>query len=175
MSILKWLGMEPPASQGPEEADAIREIASKLERLEPGHARFLALLAFLLARVANVDLDVSAKETAEMERIVGAAGGLPAPEASLVVEIAKGQNRLFGPMQNYLATRELRERTTPEEKEAILHCLFAVSGADDDISVAEEETIRDIAKSLLLGNDDYLRIRAAWREKRAVLKPGRRA
>jgi len=174
MSILRWLGVaaegEPP--EPAQDADAIHAIAQRLQAYEPGHARFLALLAFLLARVANVDLEIGDAESREMERIVAAAGGLPPPEAALVVEIAKGQNRLFGPTQSYLATRELRDAISHEEKVALLHCLFAVSGADDAITAAEEEAVREIARTLLLSNDEYLAARLRWRDKRTVLRGG---
>jgi uncharacterized tellurite resistance protein B-like protein len=138
--------------------------------MEPAAARYLALFAFLLARVANVDLDISDAETQEMERLVETYGELPAAQAALVVQIAKAQNRLFGETQNFLAGREFRDAATEEQKRHLLHCLFAVSAADESISVAEEETIRAISRELLVGNDEYLAIRSAYREKRAVLR-----
>jgi uncharacterized tellurite resistance protein B-like protein len=139
--------------------------------MEPAAARHLALFAFLLARTANVDQDVSPEETREMERIVEAFGGLSTAQAALVVEIAKTQNRLFGATQNFLAAREFRDAATEDQKRDLLHCLFAVSAADDSISVEEEEVIRSISRELLLTNDEYLAIRSAYRDKRSVLKP----
>jgi hypothetical protein len=47
-----------------------------------------------------------------------------------------------------------------------------VSAADEAISVAEEESIREVARELLISNPEYLAIRSAYREKRAVLAKG---
>ncbi len=170
MSVIDWLlGRSRPE----QDDDVVRRISRELDSLEPEAARHLALFAFLLARVANVDHHVSAEETREMERIVEAFGGLSAGQASLVVEIAKTQNRLFGETQNFLAAREFRDVATEQQKRDLLHCLFAVSAADESISVEEEELIRQISRELLLTNDDYIAIRSAYRDKRAVFQTDR--
>jgi uncharacterized tellurite resistance protein B-like protein len=167
MSVLDWLlGRRESAPDD----DVIRRISRELEAMEPGLARYLALFAFLLARVANVDQEVSAEEVREMERLVEATGGLSQAQAALVVEVAKSQNRLFGGTQNFLAAREFRDAATPEQKSALLHCLFAVSAADGTITIPEEETIRAISRELLLTNEEYLVIRSAYREKRSVFQ-----
>ncbi len=168
MSALDWLGLGRRPVQ--EDTDVMRRIVRQLESMDPASARFLALFAFLLSRVANVDQDISDEETREMETQVEAFGGVPAPQAALVVGIAKVQNRMFGETHNFLATRELRDAATEAQKRDILHCLFSVSAADESISVAEEETIRQISRELLVTNDEYLAIRSAYRDKRAVLK-----
>lgn len=168
MSILDWLGLGKAPRD--EDDDVIHRIVRDLEAMEPAAARYLGLFAFLLARVANVDQEISDTETQEMERLVEAFGGLPPAQAALVVQIAKAQNRLFGETQNFLAARELRDLATEDQKRELLHCLFAVSAADDSISVAEEEAVRSIARELLLTNEEYIAIRSAYREKRAVLK-----
>jgi uncharacterized tellurite resistance protein B-like protein len=167
MSILEWLGLGSPRS---EDGDVIQRIVRELETMEPAAARFVALFAFLLARVANVDQDISPEETREMERLVQAYGGLSEAQAVLAVEIAKAQNRLFGETQNFLAAREFRDLATEDQKRDLLHCLFAVCAADESITVAEEETVRSIARELLLTNDEYIAIRSAYRDHRAVLK-----
>lgn len=167
MSILEWLGL---GGRRRDDGDVIHRIVRELEAMDPGTARHLALFAFLLARVANVDQDVSEAEVREMERVVETYGALSSAQAALVVQIARAQNQLFGETQNFLAAREFRDLATEAQKRELLHCLFAVSAADDSISVAEEEAVRSVARELLLTNDDYISIRSAYREKRAVLK-----
>ena len=170
MSILEWLGLALPDERAPGDPGAIHRIERQLETLEPARARHLALFAFLLARVADVDLHVGEAETRQMERLLEEEGGLPASQASLVVDIAKAENRHFGPTHNFLAAREFRDLATEDEKRTLLHCLFAVAAADDSISVAEEEAIREISRELLLDNEEYLAIRSRFRDKRAVLR-----
>jgi uncharacterized tellurite resistance protein B-like protein len=169
MSIWTWLGLgaAPAASR---EGDVVHAIAQQLEAMEPARARFLALFAYLLARVANVDLDISAEETRRMEGVLQEWGALTPAQAALVVQIAKSQNTLFGGTQNFNVTREFRDRASAEEKEALLHALFAVAAADETITVPEEEVIREISKEILLTNDEYLGIRAAYSAKRSVMK-----
>ena len=168
--MLDWLGLGGRANAREGEGDVIRRIVRELEAMDPKAARHLALFAFLLSRVANVDQDISEDETRAMEAIVETYGGISAAQAALVVQIAKAQNRLFGETRNFLAAREFRDAATEDQKRDLLHCLFAVSGADDAISLEEEEVIRSISHELLLGNDEYIAIRSAYRDKRTVLK-----
>lgn len=172
MSILEWLGLGKGGAGGrPEDgSDVVHRIVRELDALDPGAARYLALFAFLLARVAHVDQDVAREETRAMEELVVAFGRISPEQASLVVEIAKAQNRLFGETWNFLAARELRDLATEDQKRDLLHCLFAVSAADDSISIPEEEAIRSIASELGLTNQDYISIRSAYREKRSVFR-----
>jgi uncharacterized tellurite resistance protein B-like protein len=172
MSILSWLGLDR-ARRPEHDDDVVRDIVKQLESMAPDRARFLALFAFLLARVANVDLDITEAETRRMELVLQEWGQLTPGQSALVVQIAKSQNRLFGETQNFLVAREFRDRATNDEKRALLHSLFAVAASDDDISVAEEEGIRQIAREILVTNEEYLWIRSSYRDKRAVMKVGR--
>lgn len=167
MSIREWLGLAPAASG---DSDVVRRIVGQLEAMDPVEARHLALFAFLLARVANVDLDVTAAETGEMERLMERVGGLSPAQAALVAQIAKAQNRLLGSTHNFLAAREFRDIATREQKQGLLHCLFAIAASDGSISSAEEEEIRLVSRTVLLEDADYLAIRAAYSKKRSVMK-----
>jgi uncharacterized tellurite resistance protein B-like protein len=145
-------------------AEAVREIVAKLEGLEPERARYVAAFAFILGRVAHVDLEISPEETRAMERIVNAHGGLGEAEAILVVQIAKAQHRLLGSTENYTVTREFSRSATQEQKEGLLDCLFAVSAADRNVSGAEESEIRRIVKELDLTHADFIAARTRCRK-----------
>jgi uncharacterized tellurite resistance protein B-like protein len=173
MSILRLLGLRPAEGLGASDAEAtetVRRITRALEALEPARARYIAAFAFILSRVANADLEISEPETREMERIVREWGRLPEPQAVLVVQIAKSQNQLFGGTENFLVTRQFEAMASPDQKEDLLHCLFAVSAADDSISLVEENEIWKIASELGITHADYVSIRAGYRDKRRVLK-----
>lgn len=177
MSILKRLLGNANEVTPASEVEAVRRIARELEAMEPERARYVAAFAYLLSRVANADLRVSEEETLKMERIVQALGHMPPDQASLVVEIAKGQNRLFGGTENFLVTRELRDLATREQCLELLDCLFAVSAADESISGAEETQIRQIASELGFTHAELVQARSAYNDKREILKglPGRPA
>jgi uncharacterized tellurite resistance protein B-like protein len=172
VSILKLLGLAgpaPPPAAGTD-SETLRKITRALEAMEPEKARYIASFAFVLSRVANADMEISEAETREMERIVEQWAHLPEEQAILVVQIAKSQNLLFGGTENFVLTKMFKEMATPEQRQELLHCLFAVSAADDSISIVEENEIWKIAAELKVTHSEYVAIRADYRDKRQVLK-----
>ena len=160
-SLLSYLGLNPAA---PDASDAIRRIAGELDQLEPAQARSLAAFAFVLSRVAGADHEISSEETTLMERLVREKGGVGGEQATLVVEIARTQQRLFGGTDDFLVTRELGGLATDEQRLAIVDCLFAVAAADRSVQVAETNTIAHIAKQLRVDPADVSRIRSRYRD-----------
>ena len=143
MSLLRLLGFGTETDAAPDDRDAadtrtMRRIAAELETLPAARARYLAAFACILGRVAHADSSVSAAETAKMQEIVRVLGHLPAAQAVLVVEIAKNQVRLFGGTENFLVSRRFKELSTAGQRVELLDCVFAVSAADESITVAEE-------------------------------------
>jgi len=177
MSILKFLGINVDTTgqaTPTAETETVRKIVQKLDQLPEQQARYIAAFAFLLSRAARADLEISAEETALMERIVMQQSGLPEELALLVVQMAKTQNQLFGSTENYLVTREFERIATPEQKLALLDCLFAVTAADENITSEEDNVVKQIASELRLSHSDYIASRSRFREYLAVLKQGRR-
>ncbi len=170
MSLLKFLGLGDPSGEDDRDLEGVRTIVGALGTLEPARARHLAAFAYILSRVAHVDQHVSDEETRVIERIVAREGHLPEAQARLVVEIAKAQSTLFGGIEDFQVTREFSSRATHEEKLALLHCLFAVSSADDTIAVVEDNEIRRIARELRIEHADYINARIAHKAYLGVLK-----
>ena len=172
MSLLKFFGLGGPAERSGE-GDAskrVREIVQALERLDPDRARHIAAFAYILSRVARADLEISPEETLAIERIIRDLGGLEEAEAILVVQMAKTQSALFGGTDDYLVTRDFFRIASREEKVALLHCLFAVSAADQKISAVEDQEIRQIASEMALDHADFIEARSRYREYLSVLK-----
>jgi uncharacterized tellurite resistance protein B-like protein len=169
MSILKWLGLDAPEDAG-KDTDAVRRIASALDRIEPARARFIAAFAYLLGRVAYADREVTVEETHAMERIVRERAGLPEEQAVLIVQIAKSQNLLLGGTEDFLVARQFEQMATREEKLGLLDCLFAVSAADRSITVVEDNEISRIAQVLKLEHSDLVRARLAYKDYLRVLQ-----
>ena len=177
MGILDLLGLQrSPASSGAGSkqdhgaTDTVRRIVGELDRLDRSRARYLAAFAYVLSRVAAADLNISDVETDKMIEVVGRLGQIPEEQAVLVVAIAKNQNQLFGSTEDYLVTREFREVASDEQRHELLDCLFAVSAADDTITVDEEEQIRQIASELGLSLKEFTQARLAYSDKRSVFK-----
>ena len=179
MSLLELLGFGDDDTHETTTADAgdtetMRRIASELEALPEDRARYLAAFAYILGRVAYADSAVSAEEAQKMQEIVQVLGQVPEAQAVLVVEIAKSQVRLFGGTDNFLVSRRFRELSTRDQRLELLECVFAVSAADDSITVHEEGQARQISKELGLTHDEFIAARAAYQEHLEALKGLRR-
>ena len=171
MSILEWLrGARSSASAGRGDTDTVRRIVAELDKLDPDRARYLAAFAYVLSRVAGADLHISDVEAGMMVDIVRRVGHLQEEQAMLVVEIAKGQNRLFGGTENFLVTREFREVASDQERHELLDCLFAVAAADAAVSADEESQIWQIASEIGVPHAEYVKVRLAYSDKRTVLR-----
>src|SRR5262249_810414 len=129
-----------------------------------------AAFGYILGRVANADLTISPEEVHAMERIVMQQGQLPEEQAMIVVQTAKTRAQLFGGTENFLVTREFARLATREQCLALLDCLFAVSAAEDDISMVENNEIRQIASELGLEHRDFIQVRSAWVDRLNVVK-----
>jgi uncharacterized tellurite resistance protein B-like protein len=171
VSLLKFLGLGGTSDSGGNDLEGVRTIVDALDMLEPDRARHLAAFAYILSRVAHVDQHVSPEETAVIERVVADEGHLPPQQAKLVVEIAKAQSVLFGGVEDFQVTRQFASQASHEDKLALLHCLFAVSSADETIAVAEDNEIRRISRELRVEHPDYIAVRLAHRKHLGVLKP----
>jgi uncharacterized tellurite resistance protein B-like protein len=174
VSILEWLAaMRSPGPVGHGDTDTVRRIVTELDKLEPERARYVAAFAYVLSRVAGADLHISDVEAATMTAVVQRVGRLPEEQAILVVELAKGQNRLFGGTENFLVTREFRDIASDVQRRELLECLFSVAAADEAISAEEEAQISQIASELGVPRDEYLTVRLAYSAQRTILRQDR--
>jgi len=173
VSLLRFLGLgeDPGKKHDAGDTESVRRIAANLDRLEPSRAKYLAGFAYVLARVANADLEIDPTETAEMERSLAAISDLSESEIALAVAIAKSQARLLGGTENYVVTREFRESSTPEQRGQLLQCLYAVAAADGTISTIESSEIVGIAEELGFTRAEANALKSQYREKLSVLRP----
>lgn len=167
-------GRESPSDESVGDTATVRRIVGELESLPPERARFVAAFAFLLGRVANADLEISADETAAMERLIREVGELPEDQAVLATQIAKSQNRLFGGTESFQVARELRSISSADQRRHVLECLFAVSAADDEVDADEERQIRQVADELGLSHRDFVEARSTVHDQRTVIRRLRR-
>jgi uncharacterized tellurite resistance protein B-like protein len=146
------------------ETEAVRHIVARLEALPPGQARLLAGMAYVLARAAYADLDISDAETAAMEQQL-AESGLDQSQAVLVVEMAKLQEKTAGGTSDYVVTREFRELATDEQRLMVLRACYRVCAADDAISGMESATLDEIATELNISRADAGAVRTEFADK----------
>jgi len=174
MSLFTLLGFrdtdQDPNLSIVEDTETMQRIVSKLEALPEDRARYLAAFAYILGRAAYADSSVSAQETEKMLEIVQMLGQLPKAQASLVVEITKNQVRLSGGTENYLISRRFKKMSLLKQRLELLECVFAVSAADESITVAEEGQARQISKEIGLTHEQFLTARSGFVEHIEALK-----
>jgi uncharacterized tellurite resistance protein B-like protein len=158
-SIRAWLGLDRPETPETPEPLPLRDVLAALDHLEPARARYLAAFAYLLGRVAHADQHVSPEETRAIETALMDHGELTHEQAMLVTQLAKTNNLLFGGTANFLIAREFAETATYDQKLALLRCIFAVSAADEAISLSEESEVHRLARELRIDAPDLLALR----------------
>jgi uncharacterized tellurite resistance protein B-like protein len=163
----------PVGSLDPETA-ALRHIVSQLDALPPGERHFIAGFAYVLSRVANANLEITPEEVAEMEKIVLEVGGLQEAQAVLVVQIARNQAQLYGGTDDYLITREFARTASPEQRDRLLRCCFAVGAADGSIDAWESAELDQVGRELAFTDREVRAVRAEFRESFAAVQGIRR-
>ena len=169
MSFMRFLGGRPAGAPQPEapidaETEAVRRIVARLETLPPDKARLLAGMAYVLARAANADLEISDVETQAIETALSGSG-LDQPQAVLVAEMAKLQERTSGGTSDYLVTREFREASTAEQRIMVLRACYQVAAADGSISAMESATLDEIASELDIERPQATAVRAEFADR----------
>lgn len=152
------------------DTETVRRIIGRLEAMPLDEARFLAAFAYILTRAAAADLEISDTEERVIEQLVGEHGHLPESHAVLVSQMAKSQSLLYGGTEDYLVTRQFRELSSPEQRLDLLRCCYLVGAADDDISIAESDTLQEIAAELDLDRASINAIRHEFESKLSTIK-----
>lgn len=152
------------------DTETVRRIVAQLEAMPRDQARFLAAFAYILTRAAAADLDVSEAEQRVIEGLVAEHGALPESHAVLVAQMARSQSLLYGGTEDYLVTRQFKSLSTDEQRLALLRCCYLVGAADDDISVAESDTLQEIASELDVDRAAVNAIRHEFESKLSTIK-----
>jgi uncharacterized tellurite resistance protein B-like protein len=163
----------PAPGQDPETA-AVRRIVSQLAALPAEQRRHVAGFAYILSRVANADLDISDAEVALMEKTVIEIADLPEAQAVLIVEIARNQAELYGGTEDWAVTREFAQQATPEQREKLLRCCFAVGAADNTITATEVAELDEIGRELGFTDQEVRAIRGEFKEQMSAIQQMRR-
>lgn len=146
------------------ETETVRRIVGRLNALPPERARLVASAAYILARAAHADLDVSDEETQLIEQQLQERGMLDEPTAVLVAEMARLQARTVGDTEDYVVTREFKAITTPDQRKAMLRACFAIGAENGVISAEEAAVINQIARELDIDQDTVNEVRSEYHE-----------
>ena len=136
--------------------DLVRETEKREIRmsLPEDRLRTLSLAAGLLAHVANADGTISEDERRRMGEILASDWALSPDEAEWLVNVSR--ERAARGLDYVRVTHGYFEATTYEERRAFLKTLFKVANACGKTSNDEIETIRRMARSLKLSQQDFV-------------------
>ena len=165
---------QPAAPVPTGDTESIRRISAELEALPLEARRFIAGYAYVLARVAHADLEVSEPELAFMEHAVVEVGHLSEAQAVLVVEMARNMNEIYGATDDYVVTREFAQHATVEQREDLLRTAFAMGAADHSITAPESAELNEVGKELGFRADEVDTIRVEFSDQLASLQAMRR-
>jgi uncharacterized tellurite resistance protein B-like protein len=163
-----------PVSDGAGDTATVRRIVAKLEAMPPEQARLIAAAAYMLARAANADLDISDEETAAIERELQAHESIDEATAVLVTEMAKLQAKTVGGTEDYVVTREFKAIADESQRLVILRACFAVMAANGTISAEENAIVNEIAEELDIDDAALNAIRADYHEQLSSVQQIRR-
>lgn len=116
--------------------------------------RKLSLAGGLMARVANVDGEITPDELEVMAEAIRVSWDISRTEADLVAEVAALE--ISRGVDPYRLSRRFFESTTEQERLEFLDVLFAVADGDGYVSYEEIEEIRIIATVLKLRHRQFI-------------------
>ncbi len=131
----------------------LREEGKSLD-LPDDEMRKLGLAGGLMARIANVDQNISQDEQHMMAEVVKRYWQLTPEAAEFVASVAVSS--LDVNYDYYRMTREFATSTSVEERRNFLVALFLIAGSDQDISFEETEEIRLVSRGINVTHQDFI-------------------
>lgn len=116
--------------------------------------RKLSLVGGLMAKIAQLDRQVTESEFDSMVKIIQSNWDLGFEEATFVAEVAV--SAIDVTYDTFRMMREIATSSSVAERQRVLRTLFAVANSDGDMSFDEIEEIRVIARGLDLSHKDFI-------------------
>jgi tellurite resistance protein len=116
--------------------------------------RRLSLVGGLMAKIAQLDRQVTEAEFESMINIIQNNWNLGLEEATFVTEVAVSSIDVT--YDTFRMMREIATGASIKERQRVLLTLFAVANSDGDMSFDEIEEIRVIARGLDLSHKDFI-------------------
>ena len=139
-------------------SEAVSEGTSRmlnlLEKHDPNSANYLATFSFALARIAYADGEVTDSEMSEMRRILHEVAKLESAEVEFIMELSMMQKRAKSGINNI----SLNPAFDEDRGKHFLDSLYAIAGADGNVSGDEVIEIEAIAAEFGLVRDDRTKL-----------------
>jgi len=167
--ILRFLGLDEPG-EGTTPSLGLAALEAELDGLPPERAQFFAAFAYLLARVADADLEVADRERDAMARVLQQHADLSEHDARMVAELAILQAEEIAASTHNIVSRRFKEMSDRAQRIQLIDGLFAVAAADDEVSMEEGNEVFRVAEEIGLERLDVLAVRTRYRDKLTEFK-----
>lgn len=132
--------------------------------------RIVASVAALMVCVAYADLDVREEELDRVAMTLRRVRGLDDRGVAAIVDVLRRQTVSLAAAEATTYARELLELTEEDFRTELLDALIDVAAADGEISLAETNMLRPVARALGLTQAHYNASQARHRDKLSVLR-----
>jgi uncharacterized tellurite resistance protein B-like protein len=170
LSLLRFLGIGV-STERRDDPESLLEIEARLEVLPAEEARFISAFAYLLARIAGVDLRTESVERDVIAQRLEDFAEIDTALSVLLTETAIHAASSYSATDDHLVARAFRDMSGRAERLKLLRCLFAVAAADDSITTKEDNEIFEIAEAIGVDHSDVIGLRSNYKELLASMKP----
>ncbi len=170
MSLLRFLGLGGQPAGRDIEPRSLIELGHELDSLPPEEARFIAAFAYLLARVAGVNLHTDEVERVEITRRLEDFAGIDSAQAEILAKSAVHMAEVHSASDDHLVARAFRDMTQHSEQIRLLRCLYAVAAADEVISTQEDNEIFEVARAIGVARRDVVALRSEFKQYLGTMK-----
>ena len=147
-----------------------RVVRHALPQADADTVSVVAACAGLLAGIAYADRDFSSQEAREIERLLGAVEGIGPAGTRAIVQALEQHRVELSSVHSIRFARALKDLGTRDLRLHVLEMLVSLAAADDSISQAEVNNLRQLTRALGLEQDDYNRVQSEHRQKLQTLR-----
>jgi len=168
----KWLRQErrAPAAGG---GSALREsVERELPEADAETVTVVSSMIGLLGAVAYADRNYSSAEEVHVREELSRVHGMTAQGIDAICTVLREHVVEISTVEIPRFARALVELADDELRREVLGALVALAAADESITLAETNLLRQITKSLGLSQQDYLEAQQRHRQHLSSLKPG---
>jgi uncharacterized tellurite resistance protein B-like protein len=167
--VFRWLaGKTAAGTAAPTGLE--RVVKSHMAGADDETVRIVAAIAGLLANVAYADRKYAPAEEQHIRGELGRIEGLGPSGVDAICALLRDHIAAISAVEAPVHARNLLDLADRDLRLRVLDALVDLAAADNEITVAETNTLRLTVKALGLSQDDYNASQARHREKLAVLK-----
>ncbi len=167
----RWLSRESTVDEVEGAEELHRTLRNELPEMDEQSVLVTTAIVGLLGAVAYADSDFSEQERQRVRQELARVDGMSARGADAVCAALDRHIQEIAAVQVPRYSRVLRELADQELRIQILEMLVALAAADQVITSAETNVMRQITTALGLTQRDYNAAQAKYRDQLAVLKP----